>query len=180
MPLTLNVGVNKKIGLPDYGSLSASCNVAVELDQNLLRNDLADFHERVQQAFSACRQAVNYELARHQSGRHVPPPRSAASGNGGRAALTNGGNSPRTSGRANGRQAGNGHRATAKQLDYAEQLAQQIRGLGKRGLEQLAQKMFGNPVADLSGMDASGLIDTLKAIKAGEIDVNQALHGAAA
>jgi hypothetical protein len=29
-------------------------------------------------------------------------------------------------------------------------------------------------------MDASGLIDMLRAIKAGEIDVNQALNGAAA
>lgn len=149
---TLSVGVNKKIGLPDYGSLGASCHVAIELDQGLLQTDLAGFHERIQLAFSACRQAVNDELARQQSGGHVPPPPSPANGNGGRRALTNGGNASPTSGRANGWPAGNDHRATVKQLDYAEQLAKQIRGLGKRGLEQLAQKMFGKPVADLSGI----------------------------
>ena len=32
MPLKLNVGVSRKVGLPDYGSVGASCNVEVELD----------------------------------------------------------------------------------------------------------------------------------------------------
>ena len=35
------------------------------------------------------------------------------------------------------------------------------------------------PVTDITALDASGLIDTLKAIKAGEIDLNHALNGAA-
>ncbi|MGH7134316.1 MAG: hypothetical protein ACREHD_01165 [Pirellulales bacterium] len=171
MPLTLNVGLTKKIGLPDYGSLGASCHVAVELDQSLLQTDLDGFHERVQQAFTACRQAVNDELARQQPANREDGPRAEPNGNGKR---------PEANGRSSGRQTNNGHRATAKQLDYAEQLAKQVRGLGKRGLEQLAQKMYGKPISNLSGMDASGLIDTLKAIKAGEIDVNQALNGGAA
>lgn len=169
MPLILNVGVNKKIGLPDYGSVGATCSVAIELDPSLLQTDLGSFHERVQQVFTACRQAVDDELARQQSSHGDPPARSPANGNGGKPAKTNS---------TNGRQDSNGHRATAKQLDYAEQLAKQIRGLGNRGLEQLSQKMFGKPVAGLSGLDASGLIDMLKAIKAGEIDVDEALNGA--
>jgi hypothetical protein len=35
MPLTLNVGISKKVGLPDFGSVGATCNVSVELDAGL-------------------------------------------------------------------------------------------------------------------------------------------------
>lgn len=66
MPLTLNVGVSKKVGLPDYGSVSATCNVTVELDANLLQADLESFHNRVRGAYVACAKAVNDELARQQ------------------------------------------------------------------------------------------------------------------
>ena len=50
MPLKLNVGTCKKIGQPHYGSLGASCNVEIELDQSLLFDDLDAFQERVMHA----------------------------------------------------------------------------------------------------------------------------------
>src|SRR5436190_17833352 len=67
MPLTLNVGLSKKVGLPDYGSLGVSCNVEVELDATLLLNDLDGFQQKVKQAYLACHQAVQEELHRQQN-----------------------------------------------------------------------------------------------------------------
>ena len=40
MPMKLNVGVSRKVGLPNYGSVGASCNLELELDATLLERDL--------------------------------------------------------------------------------------------------------------------------------------------
>ncbi len=173
MPLTLSVGLSKKIGQPDYGSLGASCNVSVEMDPMLLRDDLDTFHTQVRRAYTACRQAVQDELARHQAeqpGPETPKPTHGPSGH------VRGGNGHRASRPPSN---GNGsHTASQKQLDYLNQLARQIKGLGVRRLEDLSQRMFAKPVAGLSSLDASGLIDMLKAIKAGEVNLDNALNGA--
>src|SRR5438132_13492072 len=66
MPLKLNVGVSRKVGLPDYCSAGASCNIEVELDSGLLQHDLGAFHAEVRAAFIAARQAVDDELVRLQ------------------------------------------------------------------------------------------------------------------
>ena len=173
MPLTLNVGLSKKIGQPDFGSLGASCSVTVELDSTLIRDELEAFQNQARRAFVACRQAVQDELARHQadeSSRTSDTPATTAS----RVATGSNGNGRPAGGNGNG-----AHTASAKQLDYINQLARQIRGLGVRRLDDLSQRMFGKPVAGLTSLDASGLIDTLKAIKGGEIDLNDVLDEAA-
>jgi len=177
--LKLNVGISKKIGLPDYGSLGTTCNVEVEVDGRLIFDDLEAFHQKVRQAYVACAQAVNDELARQQgstsqteSQTHDASPTDTGSDT-----------PPATPSTTNGN--GNVHRngtnasgASQKQLNYANELAGQINGLGARRLEALANKMFGKPIAGLSSLDASGLIDTLKAIKEGRLDLDAALDGA--
>ena len=165
MPLKANIGLSKKIGQPDYGSRGASCSVELELDGSLLQHDLAAFHRHVRNAFVACQQAVSDELARDQQGDNGKVP----------AVDTH--RAPAASPQDNG---SNGHRASQKQADYIRKLASQIKGLGVRRLDTLANKMFGKPMADLTSLDASGMIDMLKAIKAGEIDVDTALNGAMA
>ena len=163
MPMKLNVGVSKKQGLPDYGSVGASCHVEVELEASLLQNDLETFQRHVRNAYVACSQAVNDELARHQAPTdsstsqwaNRPEPRSQPA---------NRSNGNQTNGNGNG---SNGLRASQKQQNYINQLAGQIRGLGSRRMESLSQKMFGKPLADLTSLNASSLIDMLKAVQGG-------------
>ncbi len=61
--LKLNTGITRKVGLPDYGSAGASCNLEVELDTSLF-HDLDGLHQVVRRAYAACNQAVQDELAR--------------------------------------------------------------------------------------------------------------------
>ena len=86
MPLKLNVGVSRKVGLPDYCSVGASCNLELELDTALLEKDLEGFHARIREAYVAAHQAVHDELARLQvAGTQAPtkpPARDAVNGSG--------------------------------------------------------------------------------------------------
>jgi len=186
MPLTLNVGISKKVGLPDFGSVGATCNVSVELDAALLSREPDAFQQHVRRAYAACSQAVNDELARQTapgasgpaSNRSATAATAAAAANGngnGTAGSTQAKPTSNVAGHAqqtnsNGNGNGNGaHGASQKQIGYINQLARQIRGLGVRKLDTLTGKMFGKPLAGLTSLDASALIDQLKAIKDGSV-----------
>jgi len=168
MPLTCSVGLTRKIGQPDYSSLGASCSVEFELDSMILQTDLDVFQRQVRSAYVSCAQAVNNELLRQQDF-------SAVTGDGrSENSVTRSRN-----GSGNGSHH-NAHAASDKQLDYARQLARQIDGLGARQLDEFADKMFGKPIVALTTLDASGLIDTLKAINEGKIDLAAVMDGASA
>jgi hypothetical protein len=148
MPLKLSVGLSRKVGQPDYGSLGASCGVEVELDPTLLRDDLQGFHASVRDAFVACGQAVNDELSRLGSppGGRPPVPSDADHG------------PQRVPTRPARRNGGGG--ATARQVGAIGALAR------RKGadLDRLLRDDFG--VArpeDLSLAEASRLIDALRA-----------------
>ncbi len=162
MPLKLNVGISKKVGLPGYSSLGASCHVEVELDQSLVFDDPEGFQERVKKAYNACSRAVTNELTLQRQVRTTLVDNDEAG--------------PATS--SNDQH--DGYRASQKQMDYLTQMAGQIRGLGSRKLDHLAEHMFGKPLADLSNLNASSLIAVLKEIKQGKIDLATALNGATA
>jgi hypothetical protein len=178
MPLTLNVGVSKKVGLPDFGSVGATCNVTVELDANLLQSDLDTFHSRVRGAYVACAQAVSDELARQQgqpgsngNGKSTPAASSApthhGNGNGNGHHPSANGNGQNGSGHTpNGRGNGqNGNGQTGGRLATASQV-RAICGIAKRqkiDLSAALQDRFGvSRPDDLSIGQASEFIDAIK------------------
>ena len=178
MPLKTNVGVSRKVSDNSYGSRGASVNLEVELDSSLIQEP-ERFHERIRQVFRLAQQAIDEELNRQHgngTGNH------ASNGSNGHAAKSsnnggsNGSGHPATNG--NGTRNGQtGNIASEKQLNFAKQLAKGIPNLGVRKLETLVHKMYGKPLAALTTLDASGLIDTLKSIKAGEINLDTVLEG---
>lgn len=150
MPLKLNVGLSKKVGLPNYGSLGASCHVEVELDGSLLDGDLERLHQHVRRAYVACAQAVNDELTRHQ-------PAGAAATNGAAASASNSANG--NGSRAPRRSSSGPRRATHSQVRAINAIAER-QGIDLAAL--LQERFSTRDPADLSITEASQLIDELK------------------
>lgn len=168
MPLKLNVGLSKKIGLPDYGSLGASCHVELELDQSLIYSDLEGFHDKVRQAFVACSQAVKDELYRQ---------RPEAVGNDGHA--VNGAGRPAASRGPNcqRRPQDQTRPSTASQVKAITAIAKRQ----QLALTELLWNDYGiNRADELTITEASRLIDALKATPGGNGHSNGHSAGEAA
>jgi hypothetical protein len=67
MALKLSVGISRKVGMPDFGSVGASCSLEVEVDAGLQASDPAVLQARIRHAYEAVRLAVQDELARLQA-----------------------------------------------------------------------------------------------------------------
>ena len=76
MAMKVAVGLQRKVGQPNFGSLGASCHVEFEIDPALIESNLDGFHGKVNGAFLACRQAVNAQL-RQQEGSQPDLPTTA-------------------------------------------------------------------------------------------------------
>jgi hypothetical protein len=156
MPLKLNVGVSKKVGLPDYGSAGATCNLELELDARLLETDLDGFHQRVRSVYVAARQAVQDELSRLQGQPALPPDgRPVAPGSNGH---RNG--HAATSARSAGNRTRPPRPATVNQVRAIQTIARRLNA----DLDGMLREEFGvERVEDLSMAEASRMIDDLKA-----------------
>jgi hypothetical protein len=158
VPVKLNVGVTRKVGQPDYGSVGASCHLEVKIESHLLDRDPDGFHTRVRDTYRAVHQAVHDELARLQAPVAAPqepaPFRHASNGHGSNGPAAGNGQSDRQpAGRARPRKP-----ATENQV-------RAIRSIARRqhaDLDGLLRDLGVQRPEDLSLRQASDLIDTLK------------------
>ncbi len=155
MPLRVNIGLSKKVGLPEYGSLGASANLELELDSGAA-NDPERLRQHVRHLFGLAKASVEEELHQQQAvlpnaGRksHRENPR-VSQGN-------TASDGQRPLGRASGRV------ATQSQVRAIKAIANRLRLDLALQLEQ-----YGVRDADeLSVQQASELIDDLNAQPAG-------------
>lgn len=189
--LKLNIGFNRKVGEANYGSRGASVNLEIDVDSGAVREP-EKLQAKIDYLFKLAKASVDAQLNGKPAQQTPPANGNGANGNGsGNSTNGNGNgngahanaNASQASGNGNGHSSngngngnGNGYHATDKQLNYASQLAKGIRGLGARRLESLTGRMFGKPLTELTSLDASSLIDTLKAIKDGRVSLDAAMH----
>jgi hypothetical protein len=161
--MKLNVGVSRKLGLPNFGSVGASCNLELELDVTLLERDLNAFHTQIRGAYMAAHQAVHDELARLQAaGTQAPtkpPARDAVNGSGPENGHSQSNGEAVLAGRTAAEAPRFGKTATASQVKAISSIARQ------KGADLVAilrsEYDVGRP-EDLTLRQASALIDRLK------------------
>jgi hypothetical protein len=51
MPIKMSLGLTKKLGLPAYSSVGASCHVECEVDSSALEQDGQRFHQEAERLF---------------------------------------------------------------------------------------------------------------------------------
>ncbi len=154
--LKLNVGVMRKVGQPDYGSVGASCHLELEIDGGLLlERDLDGFQSRVRDAYAAVHLAMHDELALLQgpvAAPQGPPASPIRHGSNGHAG--NSGHTERPlAGRSRPRKP-----ATENQVRAIRSIA----GRQHTELDGLLRDLGVDRPEDLSLRQASELIDTLK------------------
>jgi hypothetical protein len=161
--MKLNVGVSRKLGLPNFGSVGASCNLELELDATLLERDLDAFHTQIRGAYMAAHQAVHDELARLQAaGTQAPTKpraRDAVNGSGPGDGHARGNGEAVLAGRTAAEAPRSGKPATASQVSAIRSIARQR----EADLVAILRSEYDvERPEDLTLRQASAVIDRLK------------------
>ena len=178
MTIKINVGVNKKIGLPDYGSAGGHCNIEIEADNSLLDN-AEQFLQRVRNAYEMARQSVEEELSHHRQGNDRTGGNTSQSRSAGQSKAEPSRTEPAPqkqeyrqdyrsdthSGNTGG--TGGNRIASAKQQQFIASLVKAVKGLDWRTLDRYCGVQFGKNTSQLTPKEASALIDDLKEAKEG-------------
>lgn len=148
MPLKASIGLSKKVGLPDYGSLGASCNLEVELDASIVQ-DPDSFQEKIRRLYALASQAVVDQLA-HANGN--------ANGNGKSNGQSSNGNGHVSSGNGSEKS----EMASNKQVKYLLDIARQRHEMDLARVSQFCQEQVGvSDIYQLTKNQASAVIDRL-------------------
>jgi hypothetical protein len=162
MTIKINIGVNKKIGLPEYGSAGGHCNIEIESDNSILDN-AKGFLQRVKDAYELARLSVEQELSHHRPGNATSNGASQSSS----FSQYDKEPAPRQEYRSNANAAGNSYTSSPKQQQFIAALVKGVKGLDWRRLEKYCDGKFGKACSQLSSKEASALIEDLKAAKSG-------------
>jgi hypothetical protein len=154
MPLTLNIGLSRKVGEANYGSRGASVNLEIELDSQLV-TDPAKLQERIRQCFGMVRVSLDEELT---GGNGNAEPDHHGSDN--RPRNANGNSNGHGASRFNNARGNNSRPATSSQIKAIHAIARRHR----IDLAAFLQERFhiARP-DDLTLQEASTTIDDLKA-----------------
>jgi hypothetical protein len=158
MAIRVNLGVSKKIGLPNYGSAGGHCNIEIEADNTVLEKP-EEFQRRVQNAYELARQSVEDELAHHRSGTNATQSNEAPQQQQQQQQQEYRNNSSGNS--------GSGFAASPKQQQFIASLVKGVKGLDWNRLDRYCATKFGKTCSQLSSKEASALIEDLKNAKSG-------------
>ncbi len=161
MPMTVKVGLTRKLGQPEFGSLGASCDIQLELDGALLFADPDALQEKIRSAYAACEIAITVELARQTPQETPPPANGSANGHSpahGQSRMNGAGqNGSSDSG-------GSQRKATTSQIRALHAIANRQ---GLKLTDVLRDRFRVYKAEDLSVGQASQMIDELKGTPAG-------------
>jgi hypothetical protein len=169
MAIKLSLGLTKKLGLPAYSSVGASCHLECEVDSSTLQADGGQFHAEAQRLFRLCRQAVHDQLGREvpaAHGPHAPTNGHVSSGGGANPAARSGSRTEPNESCDTESPVAIG--ISERQLAFIQDLANQIQGLGMRRLPVLVALQYDKNLTELSSPEASLLINLLRQVRSGK------------